>query len=110
MEVVIQARFSMLSFIATLRLRINEEFIEVDCRPSDALAIAVRTKVAIFVEEAVLAKAAVLLDEEGNPVTSEDEAPEVISIGDDELKRLSAFADFIEELDLDEDREIDPLS
>ena len=98
------------TFIATLRLRINEEFIEVDCRPSDALAIAVRTKVAIFVEEAVLAKAAVLLDEEGNPVTSEDEAPEVISIGDDELKRLSAFADFIEELDLGEDREIDPLS
>ena len=90
------------TFIATLRLRVNEQSVDVDCRPSDALAIAVRTKVAIFVEETVLAKAAVLLDEEGNPIASENSDLDAVSIGDDELKRLSAFADFIEELNMDE--------
>jgi len=90
------------TFIATLRLRVNEHSVDVDCRPSDALAIAVRTKVAIFVEETVLAKAAVLLDEEGNPIASENDDLDAVSIGDDELKGLSAFADFIEELNLDE--------
>ncbi len=56
------------TFIATLNVRVNDKAVEVDCRPSDALAIAVRTKVAIYVEEAVLEKAAVSLDEDGNPV------------------------------------------
>ena len=37
---------------------------EVDSRPSDALALAVRTGVPIFVEEGVLSKAGVQLDEE----------------------------------------------
>ena len=48
------------------------------------------------------AKAAVLLDEEGNPIASENNDLDAVSIGDDELKRLSAFADFIEELNMDE--------
>ena len=90
------------TFIATLNVRVNDKAVEVDCRPSDALAIAVRTKVAIFVEEAVLEQAAVSLDEDGNPVEDENAQMESSGIGDDELKRLSAFADFIEELNLDD--------
>ena len=46
---------------------------EVDSRPSDALALAVRADVRIFAEEAVLDKAGILLDREtGKPVTSAD--------------------------------------
>jgi len=90
------------TFIASITLRVNEETIDVDCRPSDALAIAVRSQVAIFVEESVLAKASVILDADGNPVTDENAETESPNIGAEELRSLSAFADFIEELNLDD--------
>jgi len=97
------------TFIATLKLQINEEVVEIDCRPSDALAIAVRTNVSIFVAEAVLEKAAVLLDEEGNPLSNANLEINPIGIDAEELKGLSAFADFIEELNLGDKEEDDPL-
>ena len=90
------------TFIASITLRVGEETIDVDCRPSDALAIAVRSQVAIFVEESVLAKASVILDADGNPVTDENAETESPNIGAEELRSLSAFADFIEELNLDD--------
>tara|TARA_B100000029_G_scaffold88624_1_gene78442 strand:- start:1027 stop:1536 length:510 start_codon:yes stop_codon:yes gene_type:complete len=90
------------TFIASITLRVGEETIDVDCRPSDALAIAVRSQVAIFVEESVLAKASVILDTDGNPVTDENAETESPNIGAEELRSLSAFADFIEELNLDD--------
>ncbi len=90
------------TFIASITLRVGEETIDVDCRPSDALAIAVRLQVAIFVEESVLAKASVILDTDGNPVTDENAETESPNIGAEELRSLSAFADFIEELNLDD--------
>ena len=90
------------TFIASITLRVNEETIDVDCRPSDALAIAVRSQVAIIVEESVFAKASVILDEDGNPLTDENAETESPNIGAEELRSLSAFADFIEELNLDD--------
>jgi bifunctional DNase/RNase len=79
---------------------------EVDSRPSDALALAVRAEVPIFAEEAVLDKAGILLDKEtGKPVAS----PEGLmgkdadaKVSDDDMKRMSAFYDFINTLDLED--------
>jgi uncharacterized protein len=62
---------------------------EVDSRPSDAIALAVRVKVPIYVEEAVMDKAGVSLD--GDMGTDEE--------GDDSL---SAFREFVNGLDLDD--------
>lgn len=45
------------TFYAKLVLTLGEKRFEVDCRPSDALALAVRTWVPIFAEEEVLDKA-----------------------------------------------------
>ena len=45
---------------------------EVDSRPSDAIALAVRTNVPIFVEEPVLEKAGVQLDKETGKVAADD--------------------------------------
>jgi bifunctional DNase/RNase len=42
------------TFYATIHLRRNAQAITVDARPSDAIALALRTKSPIFVEEAVL--------------------------------------------------------
>ena len=46
------------TYFAKLRIRKDGELIEVDCRPSDAIALAVTAKVPIFVAEDVLGEAA----------------------------------------------------
>ena len=45
------------TYFAKLRIRMNGELIEVDSRPSDAIALAVTAKVPIFVAEDVLGEA-----------------------------------------------------
>ena len=46
------------TYFAKLRVRREGELIEVDCRPSDAIAVAVTAKVPIWVAEDVLAETA----------------------------------------------------
>lgn len=45
------------TYFAKMRLRHEGELIEVDCRPSDAIAVAVTAKVPIYVNEDVLGEA-----------------------------------------------------
>jgi len=45
------------TYFAKLRIRNEGELIEVDCRPSDAIALAVTAKVPIYVAEDVLGEA-----------------------------------------------------
>lgn len=92
-------------FYARIVLRQNGREVEVDSRPSDAIALAVRARVPILVDDAVMEKAGVLLssddDGEGDeePVTSQ---PELERAGDVDEERLSVFRDFINTLDLDD--------
>ena len=79
---------------------------EVDSRPSDAIALAVRTNVPIFVEEPVLEKAGVQLDKETGKIADEDAQAdpdtkkEPKPPGEEELRGMSAFTEFVEGLDL----------
>lgn len=45
------------TYFARLRIRKDNELIEIDCRPSDAIALAVTAKVPIYVAEDVLEEA-----------------------------------------------------
>ncbi len=45
------------TYFAKLRIRMNGELVEVDARPSDAIALAVSTKVPIYVSEDVIEEA-----------------------------------------------------
>ena len=45
------------TYFAKLRIRKDGELVEVDCRPSDAIALAVTAKVPIYVAEDVLGEA-----------------------------------------------------
>jgi uncharacterized protein len=45
------------TYFAKLRVRKDGELIEVDCRPSDAIAVAVASRVPIYVNEDVLGEA-----------------------------------------------------
>jgi len=94
------------TFYAKILLNVGGDQLEVDSRPSDALALAVRAEVRIFAEEAVLDKAGILLDREtGKPVGATGEAggagPDT-KVSDDEMKKMSAFYDFINTLDLED--------
>jgi len=46
------------TYFAKLRVRKDGELVEIDCRPSDAIAVAVTAKVPIWVAEDVLAETA----------------------------------------------------
>lgn len=75
--------------------------VEVDARPSDALALAIRARAPIFAEDAVLDEAALLIDRESGKAIPQ-EISEGENISEDELKRLSTFTDFINTLDMDD--------
>ena len=93
------------TFYAKIILNVDGEPREVDSRPSDALALAVRAEVPIYAEEAVLDKASILLDKEtGKPIPLEEGKGEVggEKVSEDEMKRMSAFYDFINTLDLED--------
>jgi len=94
------------TFYARVILDIDGKQMEVDSRPSDALAIAVRTGVPIFADESVLEKAGILLDTEtGKPIFEEAGEGEGKGqkVTDEEMKKkMSAFYDFINTLDLDD--------
>lgn len=68
---------------------------EIDSRPSDAIALGVRAKVPIYVAEMVMDRAAIEPDEdvENEPVGGTEEVDE---------DQLSAFKDFVNSLDLDD--------
>jgi hypothetical protein len=91
------------TFYARIMLSVNGEQLEIDSRPSDALALAVRTQVPIYAEDAVLDKAGVMLDKEGQPIEGGLSQQEPTGkVDEEEIQRMSAFRDFIEGLDLDD--------
>jgi bifunctional DNase/RNase len=93
------------TFYAKITIDMNGSQFEVDSRPSDALALAVRVEAPIFVEESVLDKAGILLDKDtGKPIFDDIEITnkEGKKVSEDELNRLSAFREFIDTLDWDD--------
>jgi bifunctional DNase/RNase len=93
------------TFYAKIILNVDGGQMEVDARPSDALALAVRAEVPIYAEETVLDKASILLDKEtGKPVQQEAGKGQTNDkkVSEEELKKMSAFYDFINTLDLED--------
>lgn len=99
------------TYFATIVVRKGDEVVEIDARPSDALALAVRAGVQIFAAPEVMEKCGVRLDKESGLaiVGDGDDAPQGHThgggeaggpVGEEEREKLSAFADFIESLDL----------
>ncbi len=84
------------TFYAKIILEVDGKDMEIDSRPSDAIALAVRVKVPIYAEESVLDKAGVILDQETGKLMPSSEVDE------EELKRMSAFRDFINTLNLED--------
>ena len=52
------------TFYATITLKVNGQEVEIDSRPSDALAVAVRTSAPIFAAEDVIQESAIEFEHE----------------------------------------------
>jgi uncharacterized protein len=80
-------------FYAIIYVDVKGQLMEIDSRPSDAIAIAVRAKVPIFVSDEVMDQAGVLPE----PDIDEEEMGTAAN-GED----LGAFRDFVDTLDFDD--------
>lgn len=87
------------TFFAKLIIDDNGRHVEVDSRPSDAIALAIRAKVPIFVEDAVLDQAGMVFESEGEADEATPEGRQAPAEVIDESK-LGVFKEFIETLDL----------
>jgi bifunctional DNase/RNase len=96
------------TFYARIVIEQHGRTVEVDARPSDAIALAVRTEVPIFVEDQVLDQAGVLFDEDeqSTPIEPSAEEPAAENAPEPEAElnddSMSIFRNFINTLDLDD--------
>jgi len=81
------------TFYANINLIVDGKSLQIDARPSDAIALAVRVEVPIYVEDAVIDTAGIVL------TTKEGEE---VNISEDELRKLAPFKDIIDNLNLDD--------
>ena len=79
------------TYYAHIAVNLNGVQLDIDSRPSDALALAVRTHVPVFVEEEVMMEAGII---------PEDDIGEDSEDADD--VELSAFREFVNNLDMDD--------
>ncbi len=87
------------TFYARIVMDINGQSMEIDARPSDAIALAVRANAPLFVAEEVMSAASIV------PETSLEEASLDLDsepLSEEEEEKLAVFRDFIDELDLDD--------
>ncbi|RME51747.1 MAG: bifunctional nuclease family protein [Caldilineae bacterium] len=88
------------TFYAKIVLNVRGDTIEVDSRPSDAVALAVRTDAPIYVAEDVMDRAGMEPEEELALVDNEEEESRA-PLTREEQEDLDVFRDFIEGLDID---------
>ena len=94
------------TFFSKIVLKKGSDFFSIDSRPSDAIAVAVRSNVPVFVKPEVLEKAGVRIDNEKGIIIGSDKENQnlekTVPVDQKELDKLSAFTDFIDSLDLDD--------
>jgi uncharacterized protein len=95
-------------FYGNIVAEVNGQETNVDSRPSDAIALAVRAHVPILVHESVLQNAGITPENEvegtgadGEASEGEKPARQAGPVGDVSTERLSVFEDFLGKLDLD---------
>ncbi len=86
------------TFYAEIEIVVDSRSVNVDSRPSDAIALAVRAQAPIFVEEHVMDQAGLVLPSEA----SEEPGEQVQEDESIDNESLSVFRDFINSMDLDD--------
>ncbi len=98
------------TFFADVSVKVGEDIIDIDARPSDSIALAVRARVPIYISEDVIDKVSSDLqgrrsEEESahrrHPRRGMEESASPVT--QEEREKLSAYSDFMETLSLDDD-------
>ena len=87
------------TFYGNIVAEVNSRTMNIDSRPSDALALAVRSHVPILVSRSVLDMAGIIPEDD---LQERPEEPAAAEEQDSSTERLSVFKDFLEGLNLDE--------
>ena len=88
------------TYFGNIVIEVNERQINIDARPSDAIALAVRTHVPILVSRKILDTAGVVPEKDLRESGEQAEASSEPSASDTGAGRLSVFEDFLDQLDL----------
>ena len=95
-------------FYGNIVAEVNGKEVNVDSRPSDAIALSVRAHVPILVDPSVMDAAGIIpeedMPEDGTPPEKREPAP----LTKEGAERLSVFEDFLEKLELDENEKDEP--
>jgi hypothetical protein len=89
------------TYFARIVLEVEGDTVEIDSRPSDAIALAVRTSAPLYVAEEVMQQAGMEPEEEMSLASGGLRSEYDEEGGDVATEDLGAFKDFVEGLDLD---------
>lgn len=94
------------TYYGNIVAQVNGSEIDIDSRPSDALALAVRTNVPILVSREVMDSAGIIPEDD---IQEEPEAGDMprVELDEEGQQRLSVFEDFLEKLENKDDEEDD---
>jgi uncharacterized protein len=97
-------------YFANLVLEAGGEELRIDCRPSDAVALAVRCHIPILVAKAVMDTAAIMPEEEEPSTQDQVSKPsrKRSTPAEQSTDRLSIFEDFIDHLEVDGSNKSNP--
>ena len=99
-------------FYGSIVAEVDGHEVNVDSRPSDAIALSVRAHVPILVHHTVMEEAGIIPEQDVSEESEEIEKSEPAPLSEESTERLSVFEDFIEKLEFDksddEDKPDDP--
>ena len=100
-------RLEKATFYANLNVRVGDEMVEIDARPSDCVALAVRARAPIYMSEEVIEQVAIEMPDgrrqgRGREKRYEEKATPVTP---EQREKLSAYRELMESLIMDDDAE-----
>jgi bifunctional DNase/RNase len=88
-------------FYGSIVAEVDGREIDVDSRPSDAIALSVRAHVPILVHHAVMDEAGIIPEQDMPEDAEAPEPSEPAPLSEEGTERLSVFEDFLEKLEFD---------
>jgi bifunctional DNase/RNase len=91
------------TYYGNIVAEIDGRKVDIDSRPSDAIALAVRAHVPILVARPILDSVGVIPEEDMQEAASDKGEQAPVTAADINEENLSVFEDFLENLDIDDD-------
>jgi uncharacterized protein len=88
-------------FYGSIVAEVDGKEINVDSRPSDAIALSVRAHVPILVHQGVMEEAGIIPEQDVSDETELVEKEKPAPLSEESTERLSVFEDFLEKLEFD---------